>query len=231
MLIVFDLDDTLIETSASISPFQLEQTFSLLLKEGLLIENSEKVLTKLLLEQKSDKSASLVLERFIFENQFDDKFYKVIKKGLSTLLPATFKVKTFPKVKEILEILSGKHILCLVSRGEELYQQQKIQKAGIDCSLFSKIIITPKKNKKFYYENLINEFGGSNFVVCGDNLDLDLIPAKELGGKTVLTSEGNDTLDHLGPNEHIDYKIARFNEIEAIIKKLEGIGDGISKSN
>lgn len=223
MLIVFDLDDTLIETSTCISPYQLQQTFFSLIKAGLLVDNPFYEIKKLLTKLKKEKSARQVLKNYLVENDIDKKFLNLMDIGLTKLLPDYFEVKTFPFVKNILIDLRKKHTLCIVTRGEENYQQQKLQKTGIDFSLFSKIVVTPKDDKKIYYKDLRDEFGVENFLVCGDRVKSDLIPAKELGGTTVLTTEAKrDTWSIASSCDIVDYRIDCFKQIEKIIEKLEG---------
>jgi len=229
-LIVFDLDDTLIDTSTYISPFQLKKTYLSLIQEGLSIDDPEKTLVQLLQTLKKEKSATRVLKNFLLGKKLNKKYSTLVDEGLTSPLPSFFEVKTFPNVKEILEKLVRRHSLCIVSRGKESYQRQKIQKAGIDVSFFSKIIVTPKDNKKIYYNDLKNEFGVDSFLVCGDRIESDLIPAKELGAITVHTRE---VIGHSPgiEREHVDYTIDCFKQIEEIIQKLEGLKNGISESN
>lgn len=220
MLIIFDLDDTLIDTSNSITPFQLKKTFLDLIENGLKVPNIEESLHCLLQIQRKVKKGYAVLENFLINNKADKRFFELGRDNMSSLLPDSLRVCCFPHVKKLLNIFSREHILCIVTRGEESYQRQKIQKAGIDCSLFSKIEVTREKDKKNLYKKLMLEFGSSEICVCGDNEEIDLFPAKELGGITIYTQESgrlpNKSFDHC-----IDYKVKKFIQMKSIIEKLE----------
>jgi len=223
LLIIFDLDDTLIDTSGGISPFQIRRTFFKLLEHGLEVDDPNEELKKILYLQNQTKKSIQVLESFLDSVSATKYFYELVNGEMATLLPDSFEVRCYKGVKEILESLSKKVPICLVTRGQEVYQRQKIQKAGIDSAIFSKIIVTREKNKKIHYKKLMSSFDTSRLIVCGDHIDVDLVPAKELGGITICVEESNRPLDET-LLKFLDYRVKHFFQVESIIEKLIGIG-------
>lgn len=221
MFIIFDLDDTLIDTSNIISPFQLQRTFFSLIEEGLKIDNQELALANLLTAQTKIKKSSHVIKDFLDSLSAKKKFYSLAETKMRDLLPDFFEVRCFDRVIDILDKFSRKVPICLVTKGEESYQKQKLKKAGIDSTIFSKIIVSHEKNKKVHYKKLVKYFESSEFIACGDLVDGDLVPAKELNGITIYMGESNKPLDE-SLLKYLDYKIKHFFEIEPIIEKLIG---------
>ena len=89
--------------------------------------------------------------------------------------------------------------------GHPPFQREKMEKAGLDTSIFSKIAIPEDSVKKPFYEGLANEFSikSSKIWVCGDRVDMDLAPAYELGINTIHMRWGRgkmvksaDWIDH-----------------------------------
>lgn len=223
MLIVFDLDDTLIDTLGSITPFKLKKAVDKMIFHGLKIKNKEGEVNSLLAYDQNSPSCEKSLENFL-EN-YEDK-----KKYLTIALEAVYKdfdpqIKVIPhrNAPLILANLRKDHKLALVTIGEEKVQYLKLKKAGIDCSLFSMIDVIPN-DKGSSYKKIINTLGVSSqdTWVCGDKLSTDLKPAKELGCTTVLMKKGrgkNIICDH----SFADYEIEELEELKKIIG--EGYGD------
>ncbi|MCK4934771.1 MAG: hypothetical protein KAR79_04205, partial [Simkaniaceae bacterium] len=94
-------------------------------------------------------------------------------------------------------------------------------KAKIDPALFSKIFICPEKNKKPYYKTLFNSFDylPSDIVVCGDRINIDLTPAKELGFNTVHFRYGRGT-GFTGLKRDVDYTISSLCELREVVEFL-----------
>ena len=158
MLIVFDLDDTLIDTSSSITPVRLKEALLEMIKHGLKLPNFQKVLKKLLDINEKSKSSNEALEIFVDNLKIEKKNENLGKKILQSENLGGIKINTFHNVKKTLQSLAKNHTLALLSRGNERLQLNKMEKAGIDSTLFSKIVITDKNNKKNYYKQFLEDF-------------------------------------------------------------------------
>src|SRR5690606_4017504 len=129
-----------------------------------------------------------------------------------------FSVATTPHAKEILKGFAKEHTLAIVTGGHPPFQMQKLEKAGIDRSLFSKIAIPEDSIKKPFYEALIREFsvGPKEALVCGDRIAMDLVPAHALGCQTVHMRWGRGT--SLKTEEWITHSISTLTELKRIVK-------------
>ncbi|MBN2479516.1 MAG: HAD family hydrolase [Parachlamydiales bacterium] len=215
MLIIFDLDDTLIDTYKCIVPTMLKQALLEAIKKGYQIKNFEKEYEKLLKIDRNSKSSKDTFEKF-FKN--DSKFLDIVNKAYISLYPNDIKIFTLKGVKKILKELSENHKLAIVTKGNKKFQLFKIKKAGIDSSLFSKIEVTQKENKGIFYKKIIDELGykAEDCFVCADKIKVDLKPAKELGITTIHMKWGRSRKEK--KDENVDFQIKNFEEIKQVLK-------------
>jgi len=199
----------------------MERTFLSLVDQGLALDNVEHALKNLLLTQKKTKKSLCVLQEFLDSVSANEKFYSIAEEKMNALLPDFFEVRCFDGVKKVLENFSKKVPICLVTKGVEEYQEQKLKKAGIDRAIFSKIIVTREKNKKIHYTKLMKYFDSQKLIACGDHVDGDLVPAKQLNGTTIYVGESNRPLDK-DALKYLDYRVEHFFQVEPILEKLIG---------
>ncbi|PIS00192.1 MAG: hypothetical protein COT84_08735 [Chlamydiae bacterium CG10_big_fil_rev_8_21_14_0_10_35_9] len=221
MLIIFDLDDTLVDTSGTLTPSQLKCSLEAMIEEGLLIKNFNDALLYL---YKIDKHAGSAKEtiKFFLKSYCDDiSFFETGINKIYHDLPEDFNILPLPDAKNILETLRKQHHLAIVSSGKEKFQFLKLKKAGIEPSIFTKIVVTPNAEKKPHYKNLLEEFkiNSNQSLVCGDKVLVDLLPAKELGIHTVHMLWGRGKNQTTG-KQWADYTINELPEILKIIEEL-----------
>lgn len=215
MLIIFDLDDTLIDTSGSVTPFKMRECLKLFQKEGLSISNFEAAYQELItINSRSERSRDALCE-FL---KGDLALLKKAMQEMTTPLPDSFLIPTTPNAKEILNILSKKHTLALVTGGDPPFQMEKLKKAGIDQAFFSKIAIPEDSVKKPFYERLLKEFSlaPKEVLVCGDRISMDLLPAYELGIRTVHMRWGRGQLKET--EKWVEHAIFDLSELKRMIK-------------
>ncbi|MBI3211597.1 MAG: HAD family hydrolase [Simkania negevensis] len=222
MLIIFDLDDTLIDTSGSITPHLLKNALTEMVCGGLPLTDFQRALATL---QRLD-AARLSLDKAVLEEflelegaprKYFDMGWKVISAGPSLDYP----IERIDDALEILHFLSSSHRLALVTRGSKEIQQEKMKKAGISQEIFYALHFC-KENKKKSYEILGKESGilSENVLVCGDRISLDLSPAKDLGYTTVHLRWGRG-LGNTGSKKDVDYTILHLRELKEIIDKVD----------
>lgn len=183
-MIIFDLDDTLIDTSGSITPLKLKEAFSLL-TQGQGTSQDWEDLVKINGEALKTKEA---LTRFATEKGCSAAALQQALLSLDGPLPKSLpQVPCTPKAKEILAHFAPLATLALVTGGHPPLQMEKLKKAGLEASLFSKIAIPEDSVKKPFYEACAKEFSTSpgDVWVCGDRIEMDLTPAYELGFRTL----------------------------------------------
>jgi FMN phosphatase YigB (HAD superfamily) len=211
LLIIFDLDDTLVKTSDCITHILLERSLRAMVNKGFKAHDFYQALFLLRELNKQASNAEEALKEFVVNMHGDLEFIHIGKEQLTNftldmpIFPLEFAVETLHLLKK------KKHVLCLVTVGNDSLQRQKLEKAGIDPILFSKIIVSEDKSKKPHYERLLAEFEYSpmQVMVCGDRISVDLEPAIQLNCKTVhvLCGRGLSTKEKISKAK-ITYRIS-----------------------
>lgn len=215
-MIVFDLDDTLIDTSGAVVPFKMKLCLERLKQLGLELSDFSTAYQRLL-EMNSRSLRSIdALSEFLVEYKGEPALLSQLKELLFSPLPDDFAVPTLPHAKEILQNLHCQHVLALVTAGQRLFQREKLEKAGIEPSLFSNILIPEDGNKKPSYEVLCKQFLNEKVIVCGDRVQVDLLPAHELGCATVHMRWGRGLLNQT--ESWVDYSICDLRELKDIVR-------------
>jgi putative hydrolase of the HAD superfamily len=222
LLIIFDLDDTLIDTSGSITPHALKRALRAMISAGLYVPSFNQALEYLSRINAAALSGAAALTEFVEIHEGDAKFISIGKREWYGDLPADLAVFPLDGAIELLKELSISHKLALVTGGKMALQMEKMKKAGIDTAIFSKIIASEDGNKKNYYHEVKNTFGYSakDVLVCGDRVLIDLTPAKELGFKTVHMRWGRGLTMQNAKSGDIDFQINALNQLKDIIKNL-----------
>ncbi len=221
MLILFDLDDTLIETSKCLTGHYLKWAFEAMVKSGLKVDDPQKAFEELVTFNQHSLTFRLALETFW---QKWSKENKILNAGLETLktpLTDDMVIESVPGAIEVLDALQIQHTLALVTKGHRELQLQKMEKAGIQPERFSKLIIGNGPSKKLDYQTVLDELDvhPSEGIVCGDRIPLDLTPAKELGLYTVHFRNGRGKT-HSEPKESVDKVITTLKELQEVFAKL-----------
>lgn len=184
MLIIFDLDDTLVDTYRCLTIPKLKETLIHMVQGGLKLDCSfEHAFNELVTCTRSAPSGREALISFLpdFKNGADflesstNYLYESSDEGLD-LAPVEGALQALNQLKE-------NHTLCLVSAGFEGRQKRKLEKAGIDSGIFGRIEVTQARRKGDIYLRLMEELGFSpkQTIVCGDKFDVDIEPAVRLG--------------------------------------------------
>ena len=227
MLIIFDLDDTLIDTSGSITPVKLEQALAKMVEAGLQVGDFQEALSILKRLDTATESASQTLLEFLEIINGDKKYFDLGFGEVYGPLPSDFPVFPLDQALDLLSDLSADHQLALVSMGKHEQQLLKLKNAGIDSTIFSKIVISEDQDKKPHYKTILEELGfaPSQTLVCGDRVKRDLSPAKELGCITVHMQWGRGLSSSLSALPHfiaqdVDYSIKKLSQIKDILTTL-----------
>ncbi len=94
-------------------------------------------------------------------------------------------VECFPGVEGLLAELSATHKLMLITKGDLLEQQQKVEKSGLS-GYFSHVEIMREKSVAsyrdlFHFHGIVPE----RFMMVGNSLRSDILPVIEAGGQAV----------------------------------------------
>lgn len=223
MLIIFDLDDTLIDTSGSIVPYKLHKALQAMINRGLVVDHFHKALEILKMIDAYSESTLHALKEFLeIHDVPQEKFLEVACHEVYHSQDFEQDVLPTKGAIETLFDLSKKHSLAIVSAGVLDIQLEKMKKAGIDTSIFSRIVVCKEGGKKQYYEQILGDlkFQPRDVVVCGDRIIRDLSPAKALGCFTIHMKWGRG-LRQKREAQEIDFSIASLDQLKSIILQLE----------
>lgn len=225
MLIIFDLDDTLIDTSGSILPGVLKQALRAMEGVGFLIANFDRSYKELLRLNTFHVSSEEAIREFVEINQAPSHCVDV---GLHAIYENPVFNEPIQPVEDAIEVLkelSHSHPLVLVTKGKEKIQREKMKRAGVLTQFFTKLYFCIDGNKKKIYQKVSEEMGISPLksLVCGDRISSDLTPAKELGYKTVQLKWGRG-LGNTGFKNDVDYTIVHLKELKALLETLKIAG-------
>lgn len=216
------MDDTLIDTSGCITEVQLERALQNMITAGLTVSDETEALALLRRLDKTGGCARSSLSEFLELMEADKHFYEIGEKTIYEDFPSDITVLPLDDVLDVLTELKYNHQLALVTVGKKELQLKKMEKAGIDSSIFSKIIVSEDRNKKPHYQAIIGDLGFTpqETVVCGDRVAIDLTPAKELGCRTIHMRWGRGLSMMSPPKNDIDFSVTTFKQVKDVITRL-----------
>ena len=94
-------------------------------------------------------------------------------------------VELLDGVEEVLRTLSGKYRLIVLTKGDLLDQERKLEKSGLSKYFHHVEVLSDKKEVN--YKNLLEhlEIPIKSFLMVGNSLKSDVIPILNIGGKAV----------------------------------------------
>lgn len=217
-MIIFDLDDTLIDTSGYVTPFKMRECLEALTALGVRIPDFPTAYKELLERNRRSLKSKDAFLAFAKELSASDAQIEYAMRTLVAPLPESFHIPMTPYAGEILEFYAKICPLAIVTGGHPPFQWDKLKKAGIDSSFFSMISIPEDSIKKPSYLALQEKFSlpPQEIWVCGDRIEMDLKPAFELGFRTIHMRWGRGIA--LKSEEWIDHSISNLRELKEIIK-------------
>ncbi|WP_340076461.1 HAD family hydrolase [Leptobacterium sp. I13] len=94
-------------------------------------------------------------------------------------------VELLDGVEEVLQILSKKYRLILLTKGDLLDQERKLEKSGLSEYFHHIEVLSDKKEAN--YQNLLEhlEIEVSEFLMIGNSLKSDILPLVNIGAKAI----------------------------------------------
>ncbi|MAG73718.1 hypothetical protein CL620_05340 [archaeon] len=218
MLIIFDVDDTLIDTwNYSMQP-QLKRGLNAMVDAGLQVDDVNAAFREVSALNDTTANATETYSQFVGNKGADTTFVQIAMDAYNTPIES-IAIPFLDGAKEVVETLSKTHSLALVTHGVEATQQRKIDNVELDRSLFVSIIVSKKYDKKEHYQKIMGEtgFAADKIVVIGDKFKSDLLPAKELGMHTVHMKWGRGKVEK---NVSPEFSISHLRELLPIIEGL-----------
>src|SRR3989344_3907510 len=136
-LIIFDLDDCLVDTWGSMFPQLTNQAVDEMVKAGLKVTSLEKAAKRLAEINEDAKDGTDAITAFLKEINADASYLEAGKKGFYNF-NFEYSIKPLPGVMELLQ--QAKATFALVTKGSFDDQMEKLKRAGIDKKIFQKIL-------------------------------------------------------------------------------------------
>ena len=192
-----------------------------MIEAGLKVDHFGEALKTLRLMDLSSESARQTLRRFLEFIGGDPALLAIGEKVVYGELPPDLAAAQLEGAAQALGHLSRAHQLALVSVGKPYQQLLKMKSAGLDSTIFSKIVISETEDKKPAYKEVLEALNvaPAQTIVCGDRVKRDLLPAKELGCRTIQMRRGRGlclTSDSAG----VDFVVDRPAQIQEIVENL-----------
>ncbi len=193
-----------------------------MIETGLFVQNFDEAYKMLCMLNKTSMSSREALKKFLDIHKASEDYFLFAEHIVYNSPPDEYHAFPTNNALEVLQDISTRNQLAIVTVGDEEIQRAKLKKSGINLSLFTKVFICSKQDKKPYYEALLqaSSLSPSEVIVCGDRIAVDLTPAKELGCNTVHIRFGRG-LGFTGLDRDVDYAIVHLRDLTTIVKQFE----------
>ena len=220
-LVIFDLDDTLIDKWNTLFPATIEVAIKTMMNSGLKVSSFDGAVSRLS-EINDNNSESLNSAMEIYLRELNSYTPKYIEEAENSIRKMDFsgKIKPLPGVVEMIEQLFTWGVnMVIVTKGEEEMQKRSFDISGLNPKNFRKIIAVPKDSKiKAYNEILENlKILANETLIVGDRYEADLLPGKKLGAKVAWIPKGRGRINP-PRKDQVDYIINNMNELTKIVK-------------
>lgn len=219
--IIFDLDDTLLETSKLLTLPAFRSAIQVMRSEGLSLSEEEvfQLRKESLRKYSREKFLQYLAHYFVAESKQERCLSHGLKAFHKTLSNQPLHI---PKLTyELLNELSTKYHLYLVTSGEAENQKKKVEQLEI-TGFFKHIFfvdISREEKKRESFLTIINKnnYEPTNTLCVGNRLDIEIEEAKSIGLKTCHILQGE--FKSLTPQNDFqipDYTIQKIQEIKEI---------------
>lgn len=214
MFLIFDLDDTLLDTSATAGRYKLQEVVELWHHMGVLPESKDQALNTLLQWRGTVPTGRDVLKRYTAVHGMPAAAFKEAEVEYYDRQHDHVPIRAMQGALESLDQLRKDHRIALVSIGRTDQQRRKMEAVGLEPSQFDHLRIVEEGGKQGTFRELAAAWGlapGAGFrqvVVIGDRDETDIAPAQALGMRTVMVGNQSaqrepdarvETLDELAP--------------------------------
>lgn len=221
-VIVFDLDDTLLDTSGLLVPKALENIHREWVRLGQNLSYANFLdLRNVYLKSHSN---TVVFEKILSEHPTRDNFTALeIAENLFYEPEIPESLPLIDGADQILQKLNSKYHLALLTSGEEPTQSKKIKSTKLDY-FFKDIFITHQPSnykKKPFFEKLIseNKIQPSQLLSVGNRKTSEIREAKKLGCITCWFAFGEHISEiEQSPEDYPDFTIHKLNQLIEVCK-------------
>ncbi len=193
MYLVFDLDDTLLDTTKVTAPFLLSKVIEAWAKRGHLRISPTKAMEELQHSKSLYGTGRECLAEFVRGEHLSAEALEMALEIYYGYWDEQIPIALKPGALELLDSMS--HCAkALVTMGETSRQRDKIHRCGIE-KYFERILIVEEPIKSKAYDELSRTWiaegaAPTQIVVIGDRPETDLLPAHQRGWRTVCMGHG-----------------------------------------
>ncbi|MBT8292803.1 MAG: HAD family hydrolase [Eudoraea sp.] len=130
-------------------------------------------------------------------------------------------VELLEGVEEVLQKLARKYRLIVLTKGDLLDQERKLERSGLTKYFHHVEVLSDKKEEN--YKNLLDhlEIKTNEFLMIGNSLKSDVLPIMNIGAKAVhVPFHTTWAHEHIAPEEHNNDHLT-LNTLSEILKYLE----------
>lgn len=222
LALVFDLDDTLMDTYGQLVMVAHQNACAAMNRAGLDVPVEELMATRLRLmsEQPRADVNQLLAQHYGSEDP------EIIRAGFETYFNPDFtNIEPFPGVHEMLAQLQTEHDLFLVTSGYQKPQQKKVEVLGIG-DYFREICYVPVEQadgKREAFKYLQNKYGCDfeRMIIIGDRINNEIVHGNYLGCTTVWVRHGECA--HIlpeGPHEEPNLTLEAIHHLPELLQQL-----------
>ncbi|HEY3312281.1 MAG TPA: HAD family hydrolase [Anaerolineales bacterium] len=134
-------------------------------------------------------------------------------------------VELLEHVADTLPALAAGHRLALITKGDLLDQEKKVQRSGL-AACFKEVEIVSQKTPEVY-ARLLTRLGiqPQRFLMVGNSLRSDILPVLELGGSAVYIAHAltweHEAAAAPAPGSPGYYSLDDFGQLPALLAELE----------
>ena len=133
-------------------------------------------------------------------------------------------IDLLPYVHEVVNELSKKYRLLLITKGDLIDQETKIARSGL-ADYFTSVEIVSDKNSETYEKILSrHDIAASRFIMIGNSMRSDIVPVVQIGGHAVHIPY-HTTWDHEQKHPYIDPKnfkqLKHIGLLPGLIKEMQ----------
>lgn len=227
-VIVFDLDDTLFDSTAAFFSKGMTLAIHAMIKAGLpgdfeTIRKEELALFQTLGPYFSRINQELCKLHGIIDPQTVSRISEAADGGYDSV--PIQGIKPFPGVRQLLAKLQKQFTLVLISMGKEDRQRQKIKELKLESYFDFICTVDGKTRSKSSCLRQVLEmyhFSPREICVVGDRIDSEIRHGNELGMITIRLLHGKyRILQPRDAAEHPMFQIKKITEIEGIVQEIQ----------
>ncbi|WP_420322166.1 HAD family hydrolase [Flagellimonas sp.] len=130
-------------------------------------------------------------------------------------------VELLDGVEEVLEKLKDKYRLIVLTKGDLLDQERKLEKSGISKYFHHVEVLSDKKESN--YQNLLDhlEIRVDEFLMIGNSLKSDVLPILNIGAKAIHIPFHTTWAHEMVKDEHQVNGHLKLNSLKEVLKYLD----------